>query len=161
MLVKISTSTGPLIQISTRYLTLGGAAVLLLYPPLFTALAELLTLYQLYTREAVPCNVQQFLSVLWSSCKEEQLHSAGALELHLLPPLLLSALRDKQTNACCGPFDPSPMPPPFFFPPNLRNLLPKVIKDIFPLCALYGTEAYLHLLAWKGAGQCASSGREI
>ena len=35
----------------------------------------------------------------------EQLHSAGALELHLLA-LPLSTLRDKQTNACCGPFDP-------------------------------------------------------
>ena len=39
------------------------------------------------------------------NCKVEQLHSAGVLELHLLA-LPLSAQWDKQTNACCGPFDP-------------------------------------------------------
>ena len=58
---------------------------MLLYPPLFTALAELLTLYQLYTREAVPCNVQQFLSVLWSSCTLRELLSFTCCRLCCCP----------------------------------------------------------------------------
>ena len=94
----------------------------------------------------------------------EQLHSAGALELHLLA-LPLSALWDKQTNACCGPFDPLANPATLL-------LLPAKSPQSSQSCSYQRhLSSVLHCMALKhicicleeggSAGQCASSGREI
>ena len=78
----------------------------------------------------------------------EQLHSAGALELHLLA-LPLSTLRDKQTNACCGPFDPLANP---------ATLLPAKSPQSSQSCSYQRHLSSLHCMALKHICICLGGG---